>query len=436
MKLQRRTFLRGITGGLSTALALPMLEAMLDTHGEALADGTALPKRFGVWFWGNGAPTNLWLPSGAGAQWTAGKALAPLDTPELKPLVTVTSGLQAVGAQGDHYSSKSSVLSGEAAGGVPGGGGSAPASPSADQLAADHLGAETTFKSIEIGISQQNAIEGAGFEYVSWRDGTPLPVEFDPRALFDRLFSVELQPNTDQRDERLSILDSVLADAEALRGRLGATDAQRVEAHLDGLRAIEKRLSAEALSCTMPQAPASVAELQSGQAEPLLEVTDLMHELIAIAFACDLTRVFSLRFTAPVADTIFTEIGLTTGIHTITHSNDPDMYGDAVAFAIERFGDLVNRLVATPEGNGTLLDNCALLATTDLSDGYQHTVTDFPVVTAGTAGGALRTGFHYQGAGRNAAEVALTLLQACDVPVDAMGDGAALASSTIPELLA
>jgi hypothetical protein len=201
------------------------------------------------------------------------------------------------------------------------------------------------------------------------------------------------------------------------------------------LRAIEKRLNAEALACTMPAAPPSLSELQTGQNEPLGELCELMHELITVALACDLTRVFSVRFTSPVADTIFSEAGMTSGIHTITHAGNENTYADAVAYTMERFADLVTRLSTTPDGYGTLLDHCALMATTDLSDGYQHTVTDFPLVTAGGAGGALRTGIHYEASGRNAADVGLTLLQACGVEVDELGAGEAKATSAIPELL-
>ena len=184
--LSRRTILRGILGGTSVAIGLPVLEAMLDAHGEALAGGQPFPRRFGVFFWGNGVPPAAWVPPTEGDAWMPSPCLAPLHDAGVAPWVSVVSGTSAGGAIPDHSSSMAMVLSGHSA--LPGYPGAGVPLPSCDQIAADHLGAQTLFRSLEISVSRAPNLSGFvdPDASASWRDGNLLPGETSPRALFDR----------------------------------------------------------------------------------------------------------------------------------------------------------------------------------------------------------------------------------------------------------
>jgi hypothetical protein len=422
MKLSRRFWLKGMLGGATATLGLPLLEAMLDAHGEALASGEPLPKRFGVFFWGNGVVPTDWLPVATGAAWAPTVALQPLHDLGVVPDIAVVSGMRLELGTGCHASGRALLLSGSYDGMTPEAppGISAATTMSCDQIAADNIGGETTFRSIELAVSQAGPYGNTDSYSCSWRDANLLPAESSPSALFGRLFT-GFEPDDSFRQGRLSVLDAVLADADRLHGKLGNADRQRLEAHLDALRELEVRIEAEPPACQIPAAPVDPAGTGP---EPLRERSDLLVDIIATALTCDLTRVFSIRFSQALADTVFSEVGATEGHHTLSHANTA-VHTSTVAFTIERFAYLVKKLADTPEGEGRLLDSCAILGTTELGDGSTHSVEDMPMLVAGQAGGALKTGFHHREAvaGTRASAVPFTLLQAVGVPITTFGDG-------------
>jgi hypothetical protein len=234
--------------------------------------------------------------------------------------------------------------------------------------------------------------------------------------LFARLFT-GFEPDDSLRQGRLSVLDAVLTDADRLHGRLGSSDRQRLEAHLDALRELEVRIEAEPPACQIPAAP--VDPVGTGP-EPLTERSDLLVDILATALTCDLTRVFSIRFSQAQGDTVFSEVGATEGLHTLSHANTA-LHTSTVAFTISRFAYLVKKLGETAEGEGRLLDSCAIMATTELGDGYSHSVEDMPILVAGQGGGTLQTGFHHRESGTRASAVPFTLLQAVGVPITTFG---------------
>jgi hypothetical protein len=417
--LGRRTFLRGLTtAGLAT-VGLPLLDAMLDRHGTALASGEPLPLRLGTFFWGNGIVPGHWTPAATGEGWAPTPNLQPLHDAGVVADVTVVSGLRHDSAVGCHNPGRALMLSGSWNGmQFDGASGTSSATlPSVDQIAADHLGSATTFPSLELAISRAGIGSIDDTFSCAFRDGTLLPAETSPRALYDRIF-LGFQPDDSVRSKRLSVLDAVMGDAEALQVRLGTRDRQRIEAHLDALRALEVRVEAEPPQCAVPTAP---VDPPADGGEPLMARTQLFAEVLAMALVCDLTRVFSIRFTQSVGDTVFVDVGAAEGHHTLSHTNFA-MHAASVTHTIACFAALVQRFGQQAEGEGRLLDRCALMAVSDLCDGSVHTVDDLPILVAGQAGGALKTGIHHRElVTTRASIVPFTLLRAVGVPVTSFG---------------
>ncbi|MCX4242450.1 DUF1552 domain-containing protein [Paraliomyxa miuraensis] len=426
----RRAFLRGLTAAGGAMVGLPLLDAMMNDHGTAMATGEPLPLRLGTFFWGNGIRPGDWTPAVQGPGWAPTPNLQPIHDAGVVADVAVVSGLGHASAVGCHNPGRALMLSGSWDGTPFDGsaGRSSATLPSVDQLAADHFASLTTFPSLELAISKAG-ITGQDTFGCAWRDGNLLPAETSPRALFDRLF-LGFSPDDSVRIGRLSVLDAVLDDAEALRGRLGASDRQRLEAHLEALYALEVRVEAEPPVCAIPAAPIDPAE------ERLMERTSSFAEILAMALVCDLTRVFSIRFTQSVGDTVFTDVGAAEGHHTLSHTNMA-MHSATVTHTVACFCELVRRFGEQVEGEGRLLDRCALMAVSDLADGSTHTVEDLPVLVAGQAGGALVTGQHLRDAsGSRASIVPFTLLRAVGVDASAFGTGEGEVTQTLSGLTA
>ena len=420
--LGRRTFLRGLTTAGTAMVGLPLLDVMLDRHGTALASGEPLPLRLGTFFWGNGivpvdsAGNKNWVPAATGAGWAPTPNLQPIHDMGVVNDVTVISGMRHEVAVGCHNPGRSLMLSGSWNGmAFDGASGTSSATlPSVDQLVATHYGSSTTFPSIEIAISRAGIGAIDDTFSCSWRDGNLLPAETSPRALFDRLF-LGFTPDDSVRMALISVLDAVLDDATALQSRLGTQDRQRMEAHLEALRALEVRVEAEPPDCAIPGVPVDPAP------EQLMARTQLFADLLAVAMVCDLTRAFSIRFTQSVGDTVFSEIGAAEGHHTLSHSNFT-MHANSVSHTVACFAALVKRFGEQMEGDGRLLDRCALMAVTDLCDGSTHTVEDLPILVAGQAGGALVTGIHHREMTTTRASIVpYTLLRAVGVPAASFG---------------
>ena len=453
--MPRRTFLRGAVAGSGVALALPLLEAMLNQHGTALADGGELPKRFGVWFWGNGSHPGNWAPALTGQQWELSPMLAGLAP--VKDYVSVVSGgvLPCLGQNNPHVEGAVGIL----AGGNPllhpsynGQGGDwdflTVPSASVDEVAASHLGAHTPLRNLTAAVTPVHTSDagsvnapGTAISYISH----PAPYVFnppmlDPSVLFAYLFGAGIPTGEPPRPPSLArarVLDAVLEDAHALDHRLGRSDQQRVEQHLEGVYRLQQQLT------TIVMPGEACAELPDpGNPESHRERARVMAELIAMAFACDLSRVMTLEFSSPASHVGYPDIGVTsaslgTSFHEYQHQQG---YNATVittlGYFIEVFGDFVTALAALPEAGGNLLDNACILGTTDVSGGWDHTMVDFPLLVAGRAGGALTyPGVHVSLGGANAARVPLTCLRAVGAPVEVWGNDQFATSEPIAELL-
>ncbi len=453
--LGRRTVLRGMVGATAVSLGLPLLEAMLDAHGTALAGGGALPQRFGVWFWGNGTHPGAWAPAAQGAVWEPSALLQGIAP--VKDYVNVVSGgvLPVPGQNNPHVEGAVGIL---AAGNpllhesfmgqeddwnfltVP--------SPSIDQVAADHLSGTTPFRSLTLAVTPVHTSDagssnhpGTAISYISH----PAPYVFnppimDPSELFAMLFGNGI-PTGDPPDAaslaRAEVLDAIMTDAAALRKRLGQSDRQRLEQHLDGIRELQNRLTTIVMPGEACQLPTDPGNPDSERAR-----ARVMAELVAMAFACDLTRVATLEFSSPASHVDYPDIGvgsagLGTSFHEFEHQNGYiDTVLGVLGYFMEVFGDFVAALRALPEGTGNLLDNCCILGTSDVSGGWDHSFVDFPLLVAGRAGGALRyPGHHVSLAGDNAGRVGLTCLQAIGAPVHTWGSDQFLVDAPVAEIL-
>ncbi len=424
--LPRRTFLRGA----GVTLGLPLFDAMLNGNGTALAAGAPLPKRIGVFFWGLGNRPNQWRPAGTGPDWALSEELAPLAN--VKEYVSVLSGLSAKGLVNGHHEGRGVSLTGgysavpaeNSAYGSPGG-------PSMDQVAARAWTGKTPFSSVEIGISRTGP-SGITVGTTAWRGPGKswIPAEFSPRGLFNRLFAFKSPEGTRQIGMQKGILDLVTKDAGALRSRLGSRDRARLDGHLDGFRDLERTLDFGSVTCKVPAA-APVDSADSLAREPLEERNKQMADILAMALACDLTRSFTFQFSCMQSSTVYWQIGMTQGHHQLTHDDrganfQYDNVHKVTVFIMQQFAYLLERLKATPDGAGNLLDNSCVYATSEHSNASTHSLAEMPVLLCGRAGGSLKGGVHHVAQKDILAKAHLTCMRAVGLNVPSYGNDANL----------
>ncbi len=422
--MDRRTFLRGVLGGAAATIALPTLEAMLGSNGDALADGRPIPTRFGVWFWGNGVRREHWIPDGEGTGFRPRAELAPLN--DVRDWVSPVTGLEIKTATHPHHSGMTGIMTGmryHQVGTTRDTIVSTFAGPSCDQIAAAAFEGQTPYRSIEVAVARfRGTDEGTTFQHLSHNGPNNVnPSEYEPRRVFERLFG--MGPTAPQLDfARKSVLDVVNAQIRGLQGRVGARDRQRLEQHFESVRAIELRLAAGAARCATPGAPADFPDVDGR--EQLAERNVAMSELMALALACDMTRAFSVMYSSAGSGVVVWPAGANNGLHQMCHDEgapQPTVHR-AVVFIMEQLAHFLRRLRDTPEGDGNLLDHCSILCTTELSEGNVHSNDEFPILIAGKGGGRLRGGVHYRSHGReNASKAVLTALRGAGIPLGGFG---------------
>lgn len=432
MKLTRRTVLRGA----GVALALPWLEGMTPVYGGTVASQADKPVRVAALFFPNGVRADKWTPAETGSDWKPPAQLMPLES--LRSEVSVVSGLwHAKTNTGDgHYVKDAAWLTGATitktigvdlnSGGV-----------SMDQVAARALEKYTPLPSLELGLEQvRSGIDAAvGYTrvygaHIAWREPTqPLAKEIHPRLVFDRMTMIA-GGKRDGRSNR-PVLDLVNEDAARLRQQLGQHDRQRLDQYLDSVRSLEKRLeSIENQSTHSWKSRVDFATRQAPTETPQThgERAKLMLDMLVLAFEADITRVGTFMFGNSVSDINFSFVeGVHSSHHdTSHHANNPeklDQYERIVTWHVAQFAYLMEKLRAIPEGEGTLLDNCALLFGSGFRDGNAHNPHDLPLLLAGRAGGALKPGQHIACTRDNPmSNLLLTMLQAINVPAKHFAD--------------
>jgi hypothetical protein len=423
LHLSRRTMLRGMLGGAAVALGLPRLEAMFAGSTAQAADAFAI-KRFGLFFWGNGNRPDVWVPqaSGLGDAWALSPALNAL-APHKAKLAVVTGTAVKLPNDAPHSSGAAGLLTGAPLGDVSDD--FSFTAPSLDQVIAAGIGGETVYRSLETGLF---GASGRSYNGSNSRN----PPETSPLAFFERVFGPTFrEPGQGVVDPKLglrrSALDAVMGDVDRLRARVGAADKARLDQHFTGLRELEQRLARfqeeplDLAACVRPEAPAAEWPYVDGRA-PLAEANVVFAKMLAMAFACDQTRVFSHWFSDPVNDQLYD--GISAGHHDLTHNEGggQPQVADITERIVARYADLLTELDALPEGDGTVLDHCTILGCSEVSLGQTHSILDMPILIGGGCSGAIRTDQHYASLGQESvSKVALSLIQAVGIRAASFG---------------
>ena len=437
LDLPRRTFLRG----LGACIGLPLLECMAPTLAKAASTLGGAPRRMIFVYMPNGMDMENWTPKTAGANYELPMILDPLNSHRSQ--FSVLSGLAHVNARangdgpGDHARANACFLTGvhprKTAGadihiGI-----------SADQVAALKIGTATRLPSLELScetsVRQAGACDsGYACAYqnnISWRnENTPMPPLFDPRLVFERLFTNDDDPDLAagralRESCRGSILDVVREDAKAFQSRLGATDRRKMDEYLTGLRETEVAIAQQ--TKFKATAPKPTMEKPDGIPGDFTEHLKVMYDLLALAMQTDSTRIATMMVQREGSNRPYPFIGVTDGHHDLSHHGNSAEKKAKIAkinrYHIEQFGGFLAKLKTMREGSGTVLDNSMIVVGSAIADGNAHAHHDLPVLLCGAGAGAFTPGSHVQFPKETPmTNLYLTLLDRMSVKVDRIGD--------------
>jgi hypothetical protein len=427
--LKRRTFLRGTLGGTAVSVALPFLDVFLNTSGTAMAaTGAPMPRRFGTWFFGCGMNPSRWTPTSEGMDWAITPELAPVEA--VRDRINILSGYSVL-LNGEANQVHRTGVMGAMCGGAPKTADTVEG-PSLDILISDAIGTRTRFRSLEMAATSSSR------DSISLRDVSSVnPAEPSALGLYTRIFgpgfadpnAADFQPDPSVL-LRKSSLSVVSEDRKRLERMLGASDRARLDQYFTSLRQLEQQLELQTKqpppleACSIPQSPTD-APLDK-EIDNVMANHALMTDVLALALACDQTRVFNMVFSNRASGLRMP--GSPDTHHTLTHEEprDPELgYQPKATFfvqkSMEAWSHFVQTIDAIPEGDGSLLDNCLVLALSETSEANTHSVVGLPFMTAGTAGGKVKTGLHVSGIGESASRVGLTMQQAMGLNVGQWG---------------
>lgn len=426
----RRGFLmRGALGSVGVTVGLPILDAFLDNGGTAFAatlGGGPLPVRFGTWFWGCGMIPDRWVPKTMGANYDLPPQLAPIKA--VQQHVTVMSGFDVqLEGRGNlpHLSGNTGVRTGGAADDW-----LQIRAPTLDVLIADAIGGGSFFRSLDL------SADGNSRTSYSYRDSRSMnPSIPNASEFYRKIFGLDFNdPNkADFMPDpkvmvRRSVLSGVTEERKALVARVGAADRARLDQYFTAVREMESKLSLQlqkpppAEACAIPAEPtplpanADITDVDTRRANH-----QVMAQMLAMALACNQTRVFNMTFSTAASD--LRQAGQTTGYHQNTHE---EMIDRAKGFqpsvdvfathCMDAWAEFVSAMAAVKEGDGTLLDNMLVFAHSEVSYAKNHDVQGIPVLLAGKAGGRIKQGIHVSGAGEPISRIGLTLQRVMGVP--------------------
>jgi len=383
--VSRRRVLRGIGAG----LALPFLDAMVPAATALAQSAASPPRRFGAVFVPHGERPGYWTPAQVGNDFELSTILQPL-APHRNQLTLVSQLSNPVAGHGVSVASwlSGSIPKRTVAEDVRAG-------VTIDQLIARQIGDDTVFRSLEAATEDFTGYIGgcdpayacAYLNTLSWSSATePLPMEINPRGLFERMFG---RPGTvDQRLARMrtgrSILDSIQDDVLELSRDIGPRDKARLDEYLDNVRETEKRIErAERqtrVDLAIPDAPVGIPA-------SFAEHVDLQFELLTLAWAADLTRVFTFMMSRDVTQRVYPEIGITEPHHALSHHQGNEVMQQQLVklnvYHMTLFETLLARLKAVPDGDGSLLDHSMLLFGSGMSESNNHDRHDLPTLLVG-----------------------------------------------------
>jgi len=422
---------RAVLRSLGFTVALPLLDAMIPAA-TALANTAAAPKpRLGFFYFPHGAVMEKWTPTRNGRDFDMSPILEPLAPFRDQLTVFSNIGNRPGESRAVHALVPATWLSC-----VHPQEGLAPnMAPTIDQIAAQHIGQETPWPSLETATAQGHGVgsaceRGYGCSYsgtLSFRSAsTPLPVESNPRQFFLRLFgqgdsAAERKFLTQQTS---SILDMLSGEVASLNRKLGAQDQGTLSDYLESVREIERRVQngshGDVAKLDLPEVPGSTSENFD-------EHLKLMFDLIALAYQGNLTRVQSFMIAPEVSEQTYNHIGVPDAFHALSHhANDPakkDRLAKIQRYHTEVFARFLDRLSKMPDGDGSMLDHSILLYGSNMSNSNAHNQYPLPTAVLGRGYGKIRGGQHINFAERTPlANVLLTVLQRAGVPVDKVGD--------------
>ena len=426
LSLPRRTFLRGM----GATVALPFLEAMVPAMTATAKTAANPPRRWGAVFFPNGAIMEQWSPAAVGSGFDFSPSLKPLEG--FRDSLVVVSNLTRAGTTaGDHAVSAAGWLTGVYAKRTEAE--DVRANTTIDQIAAKQIGQDTPFPSLELATEDFTGYVGActvGFSCVyantiSWSTPTtPLPMEINPRVVFERLFGEPGTPGQRRahRQRDLSILDVIAEEANALQRGLGARDRTRFTQYLDNIREIERRIQRtedrNSAQVTTPDAPVGIPE-------SFEEHVGLMFDLLTVAYQTDLTRVFTFMMSRELSQRTYPQIGVPDQHHGVSHhGNDPEKIAKVAkinAYHARLFATFLERLRSTPDGDGSVLDHSLIFFGGGMGNPNQHAVGPLPMVVAG--GGVARRDRHLAlPASTPVGNLWLTVANKFDNPMEKFGE--------------
>ncbi len=441
-KLSRRRVLRGMLNGTAVTIALPLLDCFLNENGTALASGAPMPLRFGTWSWGLGMSEAIFVPKKTGADFDL-----PLEIASLAPiqkhinLFTNYKVFKDAAPNLCHHSGWVILRSGIApmtSENRPG--------ETIDVTVARKIGNQTRFQSLSATAT------GDVRDSFSYENGNSVNApEWSPLRFYQRLFGGDFQdPNASgfTPDPRVMVrkssLSHVLEETRSLSRELGTDDRARLDQYFTGLRDLERRFDLQ-LTKPEPREACIVTDrsedLPSGlDADLVSKRHRMMTDLMLMALACDQTRVFNMFYASAFSAT--TKPGYDKPHHTATHEEavvEAEQCQPNVSWytrrAMEEWAYYVQALADFKEGDGTLLDNAFIYATTDQSFAKIHGIDGIPMFSAGSAGGRVKTGLHIDGGGSPGCRLGYTAMRLMGLDVRSWGDKSNNTSSEIGEIL-
>jgi len=444
-RFNRRSILRGMIGGGTVAVSLPLLDAFLDGNGTALADGVAMPTRFGTFFWGLGLSPGRWVPSKAGANYDVPAHFKFLEG-GLDKKTSIFSGFTAIldgRASHPHWTGMAAILTGNSPLKV----NSFDNMPSFDVKVAEAIGGKTRFRTIEAtpyanGRSSYSSSGGDNFK----------PADDSPLALYTRLFGPGFKdPNSADwtPDPKVMVKKSVLSvvkdQRDALMAEAGASDKVRLDQYFTSVRELEQKLDNELTkpapceACVVPTAPEALA--RKGDVPTIMRNNEMMSKLVAMALACNQSNVVNYVFTNATSEIY--RPGDTPVFHAHTHEEPVNtklgyqpISNELSQYSVDAFGVFLKALDEIKEGDGTLLDHSLMLGFSDTGWAKIHSIDSIPVLLSGGGNGKHKAGQHIVSGAEPVTRISLTVQQMLGLPVGSFGTQSMTTSKPLTEVMA
>ena len=440
--LSRRTFIRGM----GVTLSLPLLESMVPAQ-TPLANTAANPQiKLGLCFMPHGAVMNQWTPAEEGLL-KLSPILAPLEAHKDQVVVLSNLAHHMAGPQGpgdnggDHTRCPAVFLNGVHPKRTDGA--DIQAGTTIDQMAAQKIGQDTLLPSLELAIEDYSGLVGScdvGFSCtymntISWRTPTtPLPMEINPRVVFDRMFGdgATAAERLQRIETQRSILDAVTGQIRRLQGGLGPTDRNRISDYLETVREIERRIQISEKHTS--DASLAVPESPTGIPDDHEEHTKLMFDLMTLAYQANITRISTFMMAREVSYRTFPKLGISEAFHPASHhQNNParlETLAKINTYHVSLLAYFLDRLKNTPDGDGNLLDHSLVLYGGAMSNSNIHNHAPLPILIAGGAAGRLKGGRHLRYAEDTPmSNLLMTILEKAGVPQEKVGDSTGLLSN-------